>query len=220
MDARTTGGPDDMAGGSAPPADAGRAGVRPADDTPEVTAPAQEDAAAERGLDLARQALAGAQRGSARRAAAARSTQQNRRKKANRAANVAAGRAGYSAAGADPRDPQPAATVLSGLMAQMGWGRPFTEARIFAEWGTLVGPDVAAHCQPESLRDGELRVSAQSTAWATQIRMLGRTLVHRVNSQLGSAVVVRMHVSGPAGPSWRHGPRSVPGARGPRDTYG
>jgi predicted nucleic acid-binding Zn ribbon protein len=32
-------------------------------------------------------------------------------------------------------------------------------------------------------------------------------------------VVKRLKVLGPAAPSWRYGPRHVPG-RGPRDTYG
>jgi predicted nucleic acid-binding Zn ribbon protein len=106
------------------------------------------------------------------------------------------------------------------MLGEMGWQRPLTEARLFTDWPTLVGREIAEHCHPESLRDGELRITAQSSAWATQIRLLSGKLTHRVNTQLGATVVVRLHVTGPVGPSWRHGPRSVPGARGPRDTYG
>ena len=39
-------------------------------------------------------------------------------------------------------------------------------------------------------------------------------------AELGPTVVTRLSIGGPVGPSWKHGPRSVPGARGPRDTYG
>jgi predicted nucleic acid-binding Zn ribbon protein len=172
--------------------------------------------------DLARQALANAQRGSAakRLEAARRQARSRRTREQNRAANLRAGRAGYTGPGPDPRDPQPAGALLAGMLGEMGWQRPLTEARLFTDWPTLVGREIAEHCRPESLRDGELRISAQSSAWATQIRLLSAKLTHRVNAQLGATVVTRVQVTGPVGPSWRHGLRSVPGARGPRDTYG
>ena len=82
------------------------------------------------------------------------------------------------------------------------------------------GADVAAHCAPAALRDGELRISAESTAWATQLRLLAGTLLARIVAELGPEVVTKVVVTGPVAPSWKHGPRSVHGARGPRDTYG
>jgi len=70
-----------------------------------------------------------------------------------------------------------------------------------------------------TLRDGLLSVEAESTAWATQIRLLAPRLLARIAEVAGSGVVTRLTVHGPAGPSWRHGRLRVPG-RGPRDTYG
>lgn len=110
--------------------------------------------------------------------------------------------------------------MLAGYVEQLGWGRPLAEGRVFSDWAQLVGADVAAHCTPQSLRDGELRIAAESTAWASQLRLLGATLLARLVAELGPQVVTKLHVSGPVGPSWKHGPRSVHGARGPRDTYG
>jgi predicted nucleic acid-binding Zn ribbon protein len=46
------------------------------------------------------------------------------------------------------------------------------------------------------------------------------TVLARIVAELGPDVVTRIVVTGPVTPSWKHGPRSVPGARGPRDTYG
>lgn len=106
------------------------------------------------------------------------------------------------------------------MFAERGWQQPLTEARIFTDWPNLVGADIAAHCRPATLRDGELRLAAQSTAWATQIRLMGPALLARLATELGANVVKRLTVTGPSGPSWRHGYRTVPGARGPRDTYG
>ena len=91
---------------------------------------------------------------------------------------------------------------------------------MFADWAELVGADVAATARRAALRDGELRIAAESTAWATQLRLLAGTLLARLVAELGPEVVTRIVVTGPVGPSWKHGPRSVRGARGPRDTYG
>jgi predicted nucleic acid-binding Zn ribbon protein len=61
---------------------------------------------------------------------------------------------------------------------------------------------------------------ADSTAWATQVRLLAEDLKARIDSQLGAGVVKTITVNGPVAPSWKKGPRSVRGGRGPRDTYG
>jgi predicted nucleic acid-binding Zn ribbon protein len=127
---------------------------------------------------------------------------------------------GYSGAHPDDTDPQPLGAVLAGYTEDRGWERPLAEARVFADWGSLVGAEVAAHCAPSALRDGELRISAQSTAWATQLRLLGATMLARIADELGPEVVTRLVITGPVGPSWKHGRLSVPGSRGPRDTYG
>jgi predicted nucleic acid-binding Zn ribbon protein len=127
---------------------------------------------------------------------------------------------GYSGAGPDRLDPASAGEVVAGLFAARGWERPVNEARVFADWSGLVGPEIAAHCQPVSLTQGELRLAAQSTAWATQLRLLAGSVLARLVAELGPDVVTRLHITGPVAPSWSHGPRSVRGARGPRDTYG
>jgi predicted nucleic acid-binding Zn ribbon protein len=106
------------------------------------------------------------------------------------------------------------------FLAEQGWEAPLADARVFAEWARLVGPDVAAHCAPQTLRDGELHITAESTAWATQLRLLTRVLLARLADELGSGVVRKVSITGPVGPSWKHGGRSVRGFRGPRDTYG
>lgn len=128
---------------------------------------------------------------------------------------------GYSGAGTDPeRDPHALGSLVDGFVADQGWQAQLAHARVFAGWDQLVGPDVAAHCTPVSLREGELRVSAQSTAWATQLRLLASALLVRLVAELGPELVTKIVITGPTGPSWKHGPRTVRGHRGPRDTYG
>ncbi len=90
---------------------------------------------------------------------------------------------------------------------------------MFAEWATVVGEQIAGHATPTSLRDGVLSVAAESTAWATQLRMVQGQLLAKIAAAVGDGVVTSLKITGPAAPSWRKGPRHISG-RGPRDTYG
>jgi predicted nucleic acid-binding Zn ribbon protein len=126
---------------------------------------------------------------------------------------------GYSGPGPDPRDPQLFGAVLGRLMKARGWEKPAAEATVFGAWEKVVGADIAKHSRPVKLDAGVLTVEAESTAWATQLRMLAATLIKKIASEVGHNVVTRLNIHGPAAPSWNRGPRRVQG-RGPRDTYG
>ncbi|MER7459111.1 DciA family protein [Micromonospora sp. NPDC126480] len=126
---------------------------------------------------------------------------------------------GYSGPGPDPRDPQPLGAVLDRLVKARGWQQPAAEATVFGAWERVVGPEVAQHSRPVKLEDGELTVEARSTAWATQLRLLAGSLLQQIAREVGHNVVRKLHIHGPAAPSWSRGPRRVRG-RGPRDTYG
>jgi len=190
-----------VTGGSQGNTAGGGAGPAPPRDTP-------------RGADLARSALEAA-RVSARASGRGRSA-------VRRVPGGGRGvrrRRGWSGPGADDRDPQPLGRLASGLVNDRGWGDRIAGATVFGRWAQLVGEEIAEHATPVSLRQGELLVQASSTAWATQLRLLQRQLLGRIASGVGRGVVTKLRVQGPAGPSWKHGIRTVRG-RGPRDTYG
>ena len=126
---------------------------------------------------------------------------------------------GYSGARPDSRDPVTIGAIVGQSIADLGWTAPLAEARLLGQWASVVGPEIAARCQPVSLRDGELRISAESTAWATQLRLLAPQLLKRICAELPAGTVTRLRISGPSVPSWKRGPWSVRG-RGVRDTYG
>lgn len=117
------------------------------------------------------------------------------------------------------RDPQGLGRVVSRLVSDRGWSSPLAVGSVMAQWDTLVGADIAAHCQPESFEVTTLHVRCDSTSWATQLRLLSSSLLAKFDAELGAGVVTKILVLGPAAPSWRKGFRSVKG-RGPRDTYG
>ncbi|MHB1593998.1 MAG: DUF721 domain-containing protein, partial [Streptosporangiaceae bacterium] len=117
-------------------------------------------------------------------------------------------------------DPAPLSTAIDALVSETGWEVPVATGSVFGRWAQIVGPDLAAHTVPEHLAEGELVVAADSTAWATQLRLLAADLVRRLNAELGDGSVRRVKVHGPTGLERRPGQWRVRGSRGPRDTYG
>lgn len=144
-----------------------------------------------------------------------------RRDSAPRSGRAAQGKRlrGYSGPGPDPRDPQPFGTLIARLVRNRGWQQPAAEGAVFGAWERVVGQEIAAHCRPIKLADGELTIEAESTAWATQLRLLVGKILKQIAGEVGPGVVKRLHIHGPAAPSWARGPRRIAG-RGPRDTYG
>ena len=125
----------------------------------------------------------------------------------------------WSGPGPDSRDPQPLGRAARDLAKTRGWSPRVAEGAVFAEWSTVVGEQIAEHATPTALRDGVLHITAESTAWATQLRMIQSQLLAKIAAAVGDRVVTTLRITGPAAPSWRKGPRHIPG-RGPRDTYG
>ncbi|WP_280382788.1 DUF721 family protein [Nocardia wallacei] len=128
-------------------------------------------------------------------------------------------RSGWSGARPDERDPQRLSTLAGALAKSRGWSGKVAEGMVFGRWASVVGEDVAAHATPVSLTDGVLSIQAESTAWATQLRMLQAQILAKITAAVGQGVVTSLRISGPAAPSWRKGERHIKG-RGPRDTYG
>jgi predicted nucleic acid-binding Zn ribbon protein len=116
-------------------------------------------------------------------------------------------------------DPQPLGSAIDGFLSDHGWKERVSVGSVSGNWAQIVGPDLAAHTRPGGFADGELVITADSTAWATQVRLLASMLVRRLNAELGEGTVRRVKVRGPAAPRQRGGWR-VPGSRGPGDTYG
>ncbi|HEX4470690.1 MAG TPA: DciA family protein [Nocardioides sp.] len=178
------------------------------DPTPDAEEPGQPAHAAD-GLDLARTLAR----------VTARSTP-GRKSAARRKTGRWPGTGRVSGAHPDDRDPQTLDAALTRVVDDQGWQVDLKVASMFARWAELVGAEIGAHSHAESFADGKLVVRTDSTAWATQLRLLAPTVVRRLNEDLGHGTVAVIEVLGPHGPSWKHGTRSVRDGRGPRDTYG
>lgn len=133
-------------------------------------------------------------------------------------------RSGERRSGARPdgRDPKPAGDVLDAWLTDAGFTDALAAGGLQAHWETIVGADIAGHvtCEPTETSEGRVvMLRADSTAWATQVRLLLPMIHRRIEEVLGQPLADPIRVTGPAPPKRAMGPRRVPGP-GPRDTYG
>jgi predicted nucleic acid-binding Zn ribbon protein len=96
--------------------------------------------------------------------------------------------------------------VLSAAAGRLRLGHPVEMGTLWARWPDIVGPAIAAHVEPTSLRERVLRVRADSPTWATEIGYLRDEIKARANVALGTDVVAEVRV-------WT-GPGRVRAARG------
>ena len=108
-------------------------------------------------------------------------------------------------------DPRPFGAAIKDLLSDRGWEQKAAVGGIFGDWARIVGPELAEHTAPQKFDEGELTVAADSTAWATQLRLLAGTLVRRLNEELGNGSVRRVKVVGPSSGPRRPGQWRVRG---------
>jgi hypothetical protein len=72
--------------------------------------------------------------------------------------------------------------------------------RLWRRWADIVGPGVAAHAEPTSLRAGVLRVRADSPAWATEIAYLAEEIRNRASAVVGAPLIAEVRVWTAPGP--------------------
>ncbi|HET7399038.1 MAG TPA: DciA family protein [Intrasporangium sp.] len=120
----------------------------------------------------------------------------------------------------DARDPALLGDQLDRLVLDRGWKVDVAVGAVMGRWPEIVGPDIGAHVTPVGFEDGVLTVRADSSAWATQMKLLASPVLARVAQEIGPGAVSELRVQGPSAPSWSRGPRRSPDSRGPRDTYG
>ena len=96
-------------------------------------------------------------------------------------------------------DPMPLGSLLSGAASRYGLDDASAVGSVWRKWVDLVGRDVAAHCEPTSLRSGVLRIRADSPVWAHEVGYLAEEIKSRVNALLGRDAVTEVRIwSGPS----------------------
>jgi predicted nucleic acid-binding Zn ribbon protein len=117
------------------------------------------------------------------------------------------------------RDPRGVGDVLADLTRESGWDAQLAQEDVVRTWDEVAGANTAQHTRPVAFSDGTLTVQADSTAWAKQLQLMRAQILSEVVRRYPEAGVQGIRFIGPDVPSWKWGPRAIPG-RGPRDTYG
>jgi predicted nucleic acid-binding Zn ribbon protein len=102
-------------------------------------------------------------------------------------------------------DPQPLDAAVGGLLSARGWRQRVAVGAVFGDWPQIVGPQLALHTRPDGFDNGELTVTADSDAWAAQVRLMAPQLIQRLAQELGHGTVTRIRVRGPSAPPRQSG---------------
>lgn len=84
--------------------------------------------------------------------------------------------------------------ILDPLARRVGMDAGAATGRVWSQWGGIVGPDIAEHAEPTSLRRGVLRVRTDSPVWATELTYLSEEIRRRVNESLGRDEVTAVKI--------------------------
>ena len=120
----------------------------------------------------------------------------------------------------NPTDPQLISDVLKNLIQDREWQSGIAERNLFVNWENIVGANIAEHAEPIAILEGVLTIRTSSTAWATQLNLISNDVLTSLQKSAPGALVDKLSIIGPQGPTWKRGLRTIRGARGPRDTYG
>lgn len=88
--------------------------------------------------------------------------------------------------GPKSRRPVAVGEALKGYLARTGLDRRLAQAQVVPEWPGLVGPQIAAVTQPDSVTaDGTLFVRVATSAWMTELQLMTPEIMARLNAGRG-----------------------------------
>ena len=89
--------------------------------------------------------------------------------------------------------PTPIRDVLKNFLRARGLEVRVDRAQVLFEWPAIVGPQIAAVTAPRQVtEDGTLFVGVQTHAWMSELSLMERTLVERINAREGRHPIRRI----------------------------
>ena len=114
-----------------------------------------------------------------------------------------------SSAHPDNRDPQFLGNLMKKFVKDNGWQKPTSVADLISRWPEIVGEEISSHVSIDIFNadTNELILRTDSSALATQIRLLSSDLKRRIALEVGDGVVKTLKIYGPTQPKqkglWR-----------------
>lgn len=110
--------------------------------------------------------------------------------------------------------PRALAASIGALSKRVLGKRGFAEAELVTDWASVVGPELAAGCQPERLsfpagkRDGGTLRILVTGGFATELQHMEPMVLDRINGYFGYRAVARLTLVHAAPPRTRRTPRN------------
>lgn|GEM_PF-850509 len=91
-------------------------------------------------------------------------------------------------------DPRPLGASLDHVTRALGMPPATVLETVFTQWTDLVGPVVATHAHPASLRGGVLVVNVDDPAWGSELRYRAQDMLSKIAASVGGGSPTRMEV--------------------------
>jgi predicted nucleic acid-binding Zn ribbon protein len=79
--------------------------------------------------------------------------------------------------------------TLGSMLKARGLGSRLDEYRVFGQWEKSVGPVIARHARPQTVRGKKLTLVVDSPAWMQQLSLLKPEILEKVNRNLGKGAI-------------------------------
>ena len=107
--------------------------------------------------------------------------------------------------GSPPRRPKPAGgtrrnkiegvgDILAGLIKTTDLGKHLEHAEIWENWPEIVGEITAKHTRPQGIKEGQLRIEADSAVWMHKINYRKWQVLKKINRLAKKELVSDMYI--------------------------
>jgi hypothetical protein len=79
--------------------------------------------------------------------------------------------------------------IIAKILKSRGMQSRLREYRISGQWARIVGPAIALHAQPSTLRGDRLMLIVDSPAWMQQLSLMRPEIIEKLNNTLGAQTV-------------------------------
>lgn len=86
-------------------------------------------------------------------------------------------------------EPEGVGDILARMKKTTKLGLNLEQAAIWTHWEEIAGPYLAAHGRPRTVREGQLRIEADSAVWMHRFAYRKWSIIKRINRMAGRELV-------------------------------
>lgn len=79
----------------------------------------------------------------------------------------------------------PLGRIVPRVLSELGLTDTATLVRLAERWERAVGPEIAAHCRPHSLRGRRLEARVDSSVWCQELQLRRPEILEALRRELG-----------------------------------